>query len=270
MHAIAWVEGQTRQCLLDEFEVTVAPSATVRAASLRRSDAAGSSPHRLLAVGNPLPNPVPLPGAEYEVALVAAALAAPDTVLMTRREATKSRFVDEVGTASHIHLACHGQSSFFGEPFSAELSFADEPLTAREIVDMVLVARLVVASACETGIVQGYATIDEGFGIATAFIVAGAAGVVSTLWTIDDLATALMMSRFYELLADGAAPARALREAQLWLRSVRADEVVRYTRSRPILQAQRATKAGRFEEGSDESRPYGAYEFWAPFVLTGA
>jgi CHAT domain-containing protein len=53
----------------------------------------------------------------------------------------------------------------------------------------------------------------------------GAAGVVGTLWEVDDLATALFMAKFYDLHLDGGLPpATALKQAQAWLReATRAD-----------------------------------------------
>ncbi len=70
--------------------------------------------------------------------------------------------------------------------------------------------------------------------LGTMFLAAGAAGVVSTLWSIDDFATALLMSRFYELLREDtfSDPGEALRGAQLWLRSVTWAEEEAYLVSR--------------------------------------
>jgi CHAT domain-containing protein len=47
---------------------------------------------------------------------------------------------------------------------------------------------------------------------------AGATRVVSSVWNVDDRASALLMSRFYEaMLTRRLSPGRALREAQLSL-----------------------------------------------------
>ncbi len=48
---------------------------------------------------------------------------------------------------------------------------------------------------------------------------AGVAGVVASLWAVNDLSTMLLMARFYDLWrTDGLAPSAALRQAQRWLR----------------------------------------------------
>jgi CHAT domain-containing protein len=61
---------------------------------------------------------------------------------------------------------------------------------------------------------------DEVLSLATILIGAGAAGVVASLWAVNDYATAVLMSRFYEFLANGEPAPRALRNAQLWLRDL--------------------------------------------------
>src|SRR5207245_10091440 len=72
----------------------------------------------------------------------------------------------------------------------------------------------VVLSACETGVGSGaLADVpagDDWVGLVRAFLKAGAAHVVATLWRVDDWATEALMERFYEGLATGAEPARAL------------------------------------------------------------
>ena len=60
----------------------------------------------------------------------------------------------------------------------------------------------------------------------------GAAGVVSTLWQVDDLATALLMARFYEQHLDkGLAPPTALKQAQAWLRTSTKAELIAYAKT---------------------------------------
>jgi CHAT domain-containing protein len=82
---------------------------------------------------------------------------------------------------------------------------------------------LVVLSACATGV----GAIDYADGsllsLRTAALAAGAACCVSTLWEVDDAATATMMSTFYQQLNAGQGPAQALRTAQLALRAIRPD-----------------------------------------------
>jgi CHAT domain-containing protein len=75
-------------------------------------------------------------------------------------------------------------------------------------------ASLVVLSGCESGVDQ----IDGGdelVGFPRAFLYAGAASVLATLWRVDDEASAALMQSFYRHLRAGDTPSRALRAAQL-------------------------------------------------------
>jgi CHAT domain-containing protein/tetratricopeptide (TPR) repeat protein len=88
-------------------------------------------------------------------------------------------------------------------------------LRLNEIYHLRLPADLVVLSACETGL--GKQIEGEGLiGLTRGFMYAGAARVVASLWTVDDQATAKLMSRFYEgMLKEGKPAAAALRQAQM-------------------------------------------------------
>lgn len=88
-----------------------------------------------------------------------------------------------------------------------------------DIYNLRLRADLVVLSACETG--TGRLRSGEGVAsLARGLFHAGAARVVSTLWKVDDEATAALMQAFYsELMArESADPAAALRAAQARIR----------------------------------------------------
>ena len=79
-------------------------------------------------------------------------------------------------------------------------------------------ADLVVISACNTGI--GLEIDGEGnMSLARTFLAQGVDSVVSTLWPVDDSATALFMKEFYRSLnEDGRSLAESLQSAQRTLR----------------------------------------------------
>jgi CHAT domain-containing protein len=63
--------------------------------------------------------------------------------------------------------------------------------------------RLVVLSACETGLYGIDRDPDEFIGLPGTFTALGAAGVLGTLWPVADTATALLIARFYDLHMSG-------------------------------------------------------------------
>jgi len=121
------------------------------------------------------------------------------------------------------HFACHGSNDWNAPLESALWMYGHPkplPLTVRDLLEQEegTQARLAFLSACETGLV-GAALPDEVVGLAAGFLQAGAAGVVSTLWAVNDKSTYLLAKRFYaHWKGDGMEPADALAAAQRWLR----------------------------------------------------
>jgi CHAT domain-containing protein len=127
----------------------------------------------------------------------------------------------------YVHFATHGLLNSQNPQLSGlVLSLFDRQgqpingfLRLYDIFNLQLSADLVVLSACETGL--GQAVRGEGLiGLTRGFMYAGAARVVVSLWSVDDQATALLMTRFYQgLLDQNLSPAIALQQAQQWLKS---------------------------------------------------
>lgn len=119
--------------------------------------------------------------------------------------------LDGVGHDSIVHLACHGLYRPDNPLFSA-LQMGDRWVTGAEVLDLDLRGALVTLSACESGR-PGRGTAEP-VGLAWSFLAAGASGVVVSQWVVDDAVTLELMSDMYQGLADGLAPADALRTAQ--------------------------------------------------------
>lgn len=137
----------------------------------------------------------------------------------TSSSATKELFLKRAGDFKILHLAMHGLADPEA-PDLNHLTFADEDgkgdnlLYHHEIANMDLPARLVVLSACETGV--GKHEVGEGvFSLARSFSYAGIPSVVMSLWSADDASTSELMPAFYEQLAAGEEQDVALQQAKL-------------------------------------------------------
>jgi CHAT domain-containing protein len=90
-------------------------------------------------------------------------------------------------------------------------------LSLLELLDRRIRSRLVVMSACETGLGRMSAG-DEITGLTRTFLTAGARVVVSSMWKVSDESTATLMQEFYRGMRSGMSPADAMRAAELKVR----------------------------------------------------
>jgi hypothetical protein len=75
---------------------------------------------------------------------------------------------------------------------------------------------------------------------------------VASLWPVDDLATALLMTPVYEeLFAAPHSLPEALRRAQLWLRDLTADGARAFLDAHPALAAERRRRGDKITNGGD-------------------
>jgi CHAT domain-containing protein/tetratricopeptide (TPR) repeat protein len=199
-----------------------------------------------------------------------------------------------------IHLATHGvideavpfRSAVIltqtGLPDPLEQALFHKPvydgrLSVREIQrTWDLKAELVTLSACETAL--GKQSVGEGLvGFSQALLMSGARSVCLSLWKVDDKATSLLMTRFYQNMLGKRArlskpmpKAEALSEAKQWLRTLTLDQVDGELAAqergevRPLAREKGAP--ARKEAPASKSRmikPYEHPHFWAAFVLVG-
>jgi CHAT domain-containing protein len=158
-----------------------------------------------------------LAAAETEAELVAEAFA---THPLLGDEATESRLSRLNGEVDLVYIAAHGiyepATPLFSRIALAPDEHHDGNLEVHEILGGLDLAgvNLVVLSACQTAAGER-SRGDEIIGLTRAFLDAGSPGVISTLWQIDDTASAVLMEDFYRHLREGAPVAEALRRAQL-------------------------------------------------------
>lgn len=136
-----------------------------------------------------------------------------EAAVFTADDSSASHLFDHAHAYDVIHVSGHGLFRPDAPEFSA-IRLADRWVTAAEITRLELNGQLVVLSACDTG----RRTVDgprDSLGLPRAFIAAGAAGVVVSLWAAHDDATTELMTGLHRSLAAGQSPATALRTAQL-------------------------------------------------------
>ena len=234
-----------------------------------------------------VPTPKPLPGSRAEVEAIARLFDRP--VLLLGSEASEQRLealatADALRRFDVLHLATHGvlddRVALHSALLLARDRLPDDPaarvLAGQEVYDGTLTAEqilrtwkldaeLVTLSACQSGL--GRPGGGEGYlGFSQALFLAGARSLVLSLWKVDDQATQLLMTRFYENLLgrraglEGPLPkAEALREAKEWLRDLTVVKAAALTRSEPRPPVQAAAAARRYDH------PY----YWAAFILVG-
>ncbi len=275
-----------RQYVVQRFDVQYSPSLAVKAQTLARVNSSRRPP-KLLAIADPGGD---LAFADIECVELARLFGAANAVVLSGTSATHDAVVAAVGTSTHLHFSCHGFYDW-RDPLRSGLVLANE-----QVLDVVEImspqinletARVVVLSACETGLFDYSRYPDEFVGLNSGLLMAGTPAVVSTLWAVDDRSTALLMSEFYTRLLAGDSFSSAVNHAQLWLcgltfralttwvlehRSIYAAEAAKHRELEPISEAftEWAAQLTAMQPVDPKARPYEHPYYWAAFTTLGA
>ena len=206
----------------------------------------------------------------------------PNDYVLPGDKAIKANLIqsEQLRSAHCFHFFGHATFNFE----KSALILADGHLTLGEIFALQLnQCRLVILSACETGMTDFNSISDEYIGLPSGFLFAGSPSVVSTLWEVDQLSAAFLMIEFYENLRkykqlEEGDIAIALNLAQKRLRDLTVDEFKkRLIKYKPLID-EILTKLPKVErrkaEASIKYRLSQAYPFahpsdWAAFTATG-
>ena len=190
-----------------------------------------------------------LPGTETEVINITNIIERDDILLGDDVTENRIKQMSESGELKKykiIHFATHAVSipdmpelsALVLSQFKDEKDGEDGYLCMNEIEQLDIKADLVVLSACETGLGKIYH--GEGvIGLTRAFMIAGANGVLVSLWQISDESTSIFMTTFYTLVDQGMDFVKALSETK-----------------RKFIKG---------EFGEEYTKPY----YWAPYVYYG-
>ena len=223
------------QYVLEKWQISYLPGASFLRYCFETGsggEADGAAP-KALAVGHSQRTQLP-----YTVQEAQAVAQMWQGTTLVEGEATRQALMAAAGDVRLLHVAAHGDFRPDNPLFSG-IALDDGWLTTLDIFNLRLKASLVTLSACQTGrnVVAGG---DELLGLMRAFLYAGAASLLLTLWTVEDRSTARLMSLFYDRLREGQDKAAALQMAQRQFIVEAGDEA--------------------------QAHPY----YWAPFYLVGS
>lgn len=139
--------------------------------------------------------------------------------------------IEALSEANLVHFSCHGifkkdnplSAGFLvgngiTTPDRYEIDFDKEVLTAKEIMQLRMKARLIVARACRSG--EVLSTLgDEIQGLTRAFLYAGVPTVLNTLWNNSIRSSRVLLEEFYQRFISGMPAWEALYKAQKSLRT---------------------------------------------------
>ncbi len=226
---------------IEDVSVTNASTAVLLSLGSRLAARRSSNPSKtMLLIGDPRqPESYPaLSHAGEEMRLVGSHFS-PDqeTVLSGAAATPKAYFGARPEDYAFIHFVAHGTASRVSPLDSAVVLSQDGAsynLSARDIANSRLNARLVTISACDSAGNRIYSS--EGLvGLSWGFLRAGAQQVIASMWEVNDTSTPQLMDHMYAALAQGEDPAPALRAAKLAL----------------------------LRSGTVHARPF----YWAPFLI---
>jgi len=204
--------------LVERHPLFYSPSASVLKFTFARKFAKGESAVvKVLALGNPDLGDLnyDLPLAEMEANAIKWDF--PQIDVLTREKATESWLSEHIGEYQIIHIASHGEFDPVNPLFSSLKLTRDEAedgnFEVNEVFSLNINADIVTLSACQTGLgkITGG---DELVGLNRAFIYAGTHSLLSSLWRVSDISTAILIKHFYRnYVVDNKA--ESLRKAQL-------------------------------------------------------
>ena len=297
LHALPVAGGNL---LLDRFPKGVGYAPSCQLLKLAK-DQERHRPHfsRLFAIQNPTRSrSKPLLGSKLEVDRIRQHFDPNHSIVLAEAEATEANVnqrMPHLRSAHCVHFSCHGVFKP-KTPLKSALLLADPEdklgedanLTLGKIFEKLYLnqCRLVTFSACESGMTDPTSISDEYIGLPSGFLYAGSLSIVSTLWTVDPLATTLLMVKFYKNLKrfpelKAGDVSLALKKAQTWLRTLTSKKLARI-QNNPKFQSwveqafENLPKRDRkkFNELLDaaikrQPCPFANPYYWSAFVATG-
>ncbi|RCJ37938.1 prenyltransferase [Nostoc minutum NIES-26] len=259
-----------------EFTITYLPSAKIGSIPVNKS---GYNLQNLLSIEHP--NSTGYPSLEFaQIESEAISRLFPNPTRKHSEQATKEALITALPQGySFFHFTGHGAYNFQNPALSHLALAGEEKLTLADIHGFNLQSyQLVTLAACETAITGNHTITTEYVGLVSGFMNCGVSHVVSTLWTVESAASALVMIQFYQLLQQGKPKTVALAEATQWLRNVTNAELAEWYAVQIAKLPENEELVRRFlsryldnikNTAEPNNKPYNHPYFWAAYTITG-
>jgi CHAT domain-containing protein len=247
--------------LVEDFFITYAPASSIFYYCQQRQTRSGEAFLGMALADLTIGKHTNLPGTKVEVNLLSQLYPQFESKYGASCEETYIK--NNIQKFDYVHIATHGVFNE-NEPVYSYLLMSptdqdDGKLTVREIFGLDIKSRFVTLSACETALGE-LSEGDELVGLSRAFIYAGSAAVLVSLWKVEDSSTALLMTRFHQYANSGITAAQALCLAQRDLIHKKMDP--------PANRNFRSVDVSNLTPSINIKTINNPF-FWAPFILVG-
>ncbi len=222
LHYVAYASLKDGESyLIEKHPLFYSPSASVLRYTFKRKFEK-SAQIKVLALGNPDLGDFnyDLPLAEMEAKSIRWEF--PRIDILTRDKATESWLQKHISDYQIIHIASHGEFDPINPLFSSLKLTKDKSedgnFEVNEVFSLQINADIVTLSACQTGLGEITAG-DDLVGLNRAFIYAGTHSLLSSLWRVSDISTAVLIKHFYRNYVQND-KAESLRKAQLLVKNL--------------------------------------------------
>ena len=216
-----------------------------------------------------------LPFTRYECQTLAETHQVPPERRLRGSQATLSNYKTLISQVQVIHTSHHA-SSDLNNPLASKLKLADGELTLGQLLTpgwRMPNLGDVFACCCEVNFTLANIT-DDILSIATGFLCAGARSVVSTLWSVEDLPSALL-AIFYYQNRETMTRSQALQQAQIKLRTMTGKEFAANYKTKLVEHLKRLERVDingdehKLELLGKKEKPFAHPYYWAGFVSQG-